>query len=173
MAGRKGRSGGGNAKPTELKILQGTFRQERAPKHEAQVPAVSEAEAGAIPPPPFLTPEAAAEWTRLFPILVQAKLMTVADLTTFAMYCDAAGDWIRARKFLKRRRTTITTTNGNVIQHPAVGMLRVAREDARKLALEFGLSPSARSGIETGDGKLGQGGAPKTPPPRNRLGAAV
>jgi phage terminase small subunit len=43
---------------------------------------------------------------------------------------------------------TITTTNGNGIQDPMLGIARRAKQDALRAAAAFGVTPSSRAGVE-------------------------
>lgn len=43
----------------------------------------------------------------------------------------------------------IQTTNGNVVQNPLVGIKNAARQNMSKAAQQFGLTPSARVGLDT------------------------
>ncbi len=87
--------GGQNRKPSNLKLVQGTFRPDRAsgdePKPRPLVP----------DPPPGMDYYALRAWRRLAPILERLGLLTEADTEMFISLCDAWGRLERARRRLK------------------------------------------------------------------------
>ena len=150
-------------KPTALKLVQGNPGNRRLPKHEPKPPV------SAPPPPPRLNEVAAAEWRRIVDRLAALGLMTDLDVGALTAYCDAFGDWSMARQALStiQERNKIThgfmvrTTNGNVIQAPLVGTIRSARADMVRFAAEFGMTPSARAGMDVNVGSASGDKAPK------------
>lgn len=113
------------AKPTALKMLEGTWRADRANLAEPR-PAIG------AKPPPWLPREgpARAAWRRLARVLTETRVLTAADADALALAClalleylDARGDangWRRADAAWKRY----------------AAMLR-----------DFGMTPSARTRI--------------------------
>lgn len=97
MAGRK-------PKPTALKVLEGDRGKGRRPlnEHEPIPPR------GGVKCPSWLLPEAKKEWKRLAASLEAMGVLTMADLTAFAGYCQAYARWREAedlalfKKFCKR-----------------------------------------------------------------------
>lgn len=118
-------------------------------------------------PPDHLTDLAKVEWNRVVGRLFECGLMTDVDVPMLAAYCDAYGRWEQLSRDLEPMAAAdpathgvmIATTNGNFIQNPIVGALRVARTDMARYAIEFGMSPASRSRIDVG---IGSGGV--TPP---------
>lgn len=135
---------GRTAKPKQIKIAQGTFRSDR--DSNIQITATAK------PPnaPTWLTTEAKAEWRRLARPLHDAGLLTAVDRGTFSLYCVAWGEWVEATRLVAREGSTIKTTNGNSIQHPAVSIANKAWGRVIKAGLHFGLTPSARSTMRIG-----------------------
>ena len=75
-------------KPTSLKLIQGTFRSDRALAHEVKPDTV-------IPPvPAHLTDEAKVEWGRISQELYQLGLLSNIDRAALAMYCQS---WLTFR----------------------------------------------------------------------------
>ena len=115
------------------------------------------------PKPPSVAPDAPrgmskaarVEWDRIVPLLERLGLLSQLDRAALASYCEAWSDFIRATRKVEREGLTIVTSNGNVIQNPALGVKNQAREAIRKLASEFGLSPAARAGLEVTPPALG------------------
>jgi P27 family predicted phage terminase small subunit len=138
---------GQKPKPTHLKLVMGTARRCRMPKHEP-VPEL------AIPPvPPELSDDAKLEWNWVMPDLFRAGLMTRLDRAVLAAYCSAHGRWVRAERALRKfgdegaDGLLTKTAKGNVIQNPLVGVSNKAAADMAKFAAELGMSPSSRARI--------------------------
>ena len=129
-------------KPEALRELAG-FPDHEPPRRRA-------------PKPPRVAPDAPrgmskgarAEWERMVPLLEPLGLLSQQDRASLASYCEAWSDFMKATRRVERQGITITTTNGNVIQNPALGVKNQASERLRKWAAEFGLSPAARAGLE-------------------------
>lgn len=128
-------------KPTNLKVLQGTNRKDRQNKNEVfpetEIPAA----------PDHLSKEALIEWGRITDDLYRLGLLTKIDMASLAAYCQSFGRWAKAEAELKDQGLTITTTNGNVIQNPLVGIANQAMEHMRKHLVEFGMTPASRSKV--------------------------
>lgn len=145
MPGVKGqRSGGRNRKSDRAKVLTGTFRPDRAnpaepePRQTKKVPS----------PPAYLEPEAKVEWRRLARELHRTGILTIADRSSFAAYCQAWADYRRALAIIRAEGRILTTEKGYRYVHPAVGLASTAREAMRKFALEFGLTPASRPRVQ-------------------------
>ena len=137
-------------RPTVLRVLEGNPGK-RPIKPHVQM------EARTIPePPPFLSPHALEEWHRLAPGLFALKLLADADVGVFAAYCQAYGRWKDAENTLLELRGKDPTTLGMVIRsargtpivNPLIYIASGAMRDMHRLALEFGMTPSARSRID-------------------------
>lgn len=150
---------GRKPKPTHLHLVQGNPSRlpkkglEQKAKRDAKVPR-------ALPmPPPELLDEAKVEWGRIVTHLHAAGLLTEIDRGALAACCQAYGRWIQAERILadlqKRdpvfQGLMIKTTNGNMIQNPLVGTANKSMSDYVRFCAEFGMTPSARSRIETPD----------------------
>ena len=144
---------GRKPKPTHLKLITGNPGKRPLPKREAKV-AVALPEA-----PPTLNGEARAEWDRVSADLYKVGLLSKIDRAALAAYCQSWAIWAQATKALaemaKRDELTgglmIKTTNGNAIQNPLVGTANKAAADMVKFAVEFGMTPSARSRINAAE----------------------
>jgi P27 family predicted phage terminase small subunit len=112
-------------------------------------------------PPAELCEDAKIEWRRVSRELHRLGLLTEIDRAALATYCQAWGRWIVAERTLremeKRDQVThalmIKTSNGNAIQNPLVGTANKAMFAMMRCALEFGMTPSARSRISTPNGQ--------------------
>ncbi|MEM5403785.1 phage terminase small subunit P27 family [Paraburkholderia unamae] len=143
---------GPKPKPTALKLITGNPGKRRLPKREPKP------RSGVPRRPPHLDATAAAEWERIVPELLATGLLTVIDGSVLAAYCMAYSRWIDAEEALRRMKERdglthalmIKTSNGNAIQNPLVGTANKALMVMSRLAGEFGMTPAARTRIETG-----------------------
>lgn len=99
------------------------------------------------PAPKWLQGAALARWAELGSMLVAQGLLTRLDALALALLVDALGEYLDAREIVAQTGLTTETDNLNVIQHPAVGIMHRAWENVLKILREFGLTPSARSGV--------------------------
>jgi P27 family predicted phage terminase small subunit len=117
-----------------LKVLEGTFRKDRATAHEPQPPAGATC-------PDWLAPTAKAEWQRLAPWLEGQGLLTIADEAAFAGYCAAFARW---------RRFEELANDATPEEAVAKGYTNAATKSLQQLhgyLSLFGLSPSDRSRV--------------------------
>lgn len=96
-------------------------------------------------PPDYLGGEAAKIWRRLGRLLLDAGLLTTADLHALAMFCAAAARWIEAEKKLADTGMILESKQGGLYQNPYLSVANRAWEQMRKMLSEFGLSPAERS----------------------------
>jgi len=73
-------------------------------------------------------------------------------MASLAAYCQSYGRWAQAETDLKDQGLTITTTNGNIIQNPLVGIANQAMEHMRKHLANFGMSPADRAKVSAAEG---------------------
>lgn len=136
---------GPGKKPDAAKKRDKTFRADR--DGGLQLPAN-------IPPvPDWLGAEGREEWERRAPQLERAGLLSEVDQVTFGIYCQAYEQLVRSLKLINDEEDggyTTKTEKNNIIQHPAVSIMHKARADLIKLGREFGMTPSARSGLNIG-----------------------
>lgn len=128
-------------KPTHLKLLEGTYRPDRAVKNEPRPPV----EAPSCPT--WLHREAKREWRRVMPQLLAAGLITHLDRAALAAYCQCYAYWWEADRAIKRHGTTQVTDKGYIAPRPEVAMRKSALAEMRRFGAEFGLSPGTRSGV--------------------------
>lgn len=141
--GRRGRP----PKPSALKRLQGTYRPDRDAKNPIKV-SVDAPEA-----PDWLDDDGRAEWDFIVPELDKAGILATIDRTVLANYCSAAG--------LAKNATIAYQTDGLMLgvgrfrkKHPMIKVAQEARQQARQLGAELGLSPSARTRVSVPDNKV-------------------
>ncbi len=142
------KGGARNKKPTQLKILQGTNRADRAKRNEPKPAPLMPAQ------PPGLDEFGLEAWRRLAPILCRLGLLTEADGEAFWALCQT---WSQLRKALLE----LNGMNPRDDDYRKVALtVEKARTDFRLMAIEFGLTPASRSRIDLpeigdeGDGAL-------------------
>lgn len=147
MRGRK-------PKPTKLKLIDGT-RPDR----------INTAEPVATPgrpdPPTHLDQVALEEWHRLIPVLEGMQVLTVADGSALAIYCEAHSRARAAQADIEKRGLMIETRYerknkaGEVVEeqtvvklNPSTQVVNAANTVMLRVLTEFGLTPSSRSRIK-------------------------
>jgi P27 family predicted phage terminase small subunit len=103
----------------------------------------SDAIKATLPPPKWLSSDAKAEWKRVFPILLDRRILTVADLGSFENYCIAIGQVREMERKLQKEGHVFATESG-LKRHPAISIQADAMTRARLLAARAGES-STRS----------------------------
>jgi len=93
-------------------------------------------------------------WRQLVPQLEAVGLLSQIDANALARYCVAWSHWVAAEKFLKQYGTTypIKDKDGNIKNFghfPQVTQSSRFAEQCRRLEAEFGMTPAARSGLDT------------------------
>lgn len=132
--------------PSATQKRLGTYRADKRPG-EVSPPA-------ALPPKPsWLDARSVKCWAKIAPLLYEHDLLTRLDAVALALLCSALADFILAREIVEKAeeetgtRFITQTDKGNIIQHPAVGVMNKAWEKVVKLCREFGMTPSARAGL--------------------------
>lgn len=135
MAGR-----GPAPRPTVFKIAEGNPGKQALNKREPQ-PKVVEPHM-----PAWLDQEAATEWRRIVPILMDMRILTEADGIALATYCETYSTYVKASKVLQDDEFTFLNEKTGVAHaRPEVQIVQTCRRDIKTFAQEFGMTPSARS----------------------------
>ncbi len=141
---------GRKPKPTALKIVAGNPGRRKLPEHEPKF------DPSQPTPPPFLNDDAKVEWGRISGVLYEAGVLTEVDRAVLAAYCQSYGRWAQAERQIAKLQEAdelngllLKTETENIIQQPLVGIANKSKNDMAKLAVEFGMTPSSRSRIET------------------------
>lgn len=138
---------GRKATPTALKLVRGNPGKRAMNKREAKLPPSRPAA------PPFLCADGQAEWGRVLETLYAVGLVTALDAAALGAYCASYGRWAQAERALREAEDSadgglITrTASGNVIQNTLIGTANKAAADMVRYAVEFGMTPSARSKV--------------------------
>ena len=116
--------------PTALLQLRGSWRANTRENEPTPEPVTE------IDPPKGLPAKAKRVWLELAPRLVASKVLTVADLPSFARYCRLYVAWQAAMKLVESKP-----------DRSAVLALRAIDDMLRKLEASFGLTPADRVGL--------------------------
>ena len=138
---------GRKPKPTAMKILEGNPGKRPLNESEPIPPK------GGVKCPTWLLPEAKKEWKRLAPALEAMGVLTMADLSAFAGYCQAFARWKEAEEFITQHGTIFKTPSGYVQQVPQVSIAQQYLKIMQSFCTEFGITPSTRARIIAGDMK--------------------
>lgn len=139
--------------PTQLRLLRGNpgkraIRPEPMPALLEQPP----------DPPDFLNETAKSEWWRIVNELHRLRLVTSLDVNILGAYCAAFARWYAAELMLaeeaKKNPETqgfvIIGSRGTMIRNPLLIISAEAAKEMLSYAIQFGLSPLARSRIAAG-----------------------
>lgn len=91
--------------------------------------------------PDWFSPYALAEWKRIMPGLIAARILTKGDLAGIETYCAMIGT--------VREIETNRALNSQDIDPKLFGVQNRAAQTARQLASEYGLSPTSRARLGT------------------------
>jgi P27 family predicted phage terminase small subunit len=141
--------------PSHLHVIRGNPAHQSFIKDEPQP-----AKPANLPDAPeYLTGYAVDEWRRMAAELYRLNLLTVVDVHSLALYCQAYSRWRTAEETLAAVAARDPAMNGLIIktktgapmQNPLVLIAQRAGRDMMRFAAEFGFTPSARSRISTAD----------------------
>ncbi len=138
---------GRKPKPTALKLLEGNPGKRPLNEHEPKPPK------GTIRCPTWLEAEAKKEWRRLAPSLEAMGVLTTADITAFAGYCQAYARWKEAEEFISQHGSIFQTPSGYVQQVPQLSIAQQNLKIMQSFCSEFGLTPATRSRIIANTGE--------------------
>lgn len=137
--------GGRPRKPTEIKRLGGTLQPSRTNKLEP-VPEV------ALPMvPTWLSEKARQYWDMIGHVLLNMRVVSVADGPALSMLCDVLAEWAEAREYVLLNGSTYSTytKQGDEMRrpNPEVAMASDAWRRAMVMLTQFGLTPASRSKV--------------------------
>lgn len=130
-------------KPTPTAILKkrGSWRADVNPD-EPQV------EPGEPPQPKWLSQGGKKAWTELVPLLLGAGVLTPADGHALARYCELRVRWESLNAHITQHGETYASGD-DVKSWPQVRHLATVTDQLLRLEQSFGLTPSARSRVNT------------------------
>lgn len=94
--------------------------------------------------PNWMDADAAKEWKRVLPILIERRILTRADLGSLENYCLAIGQVRQCERHLQEHGHVVDV-DGVMKRNPSVGIQSDAMTRSRLLAAELGLTPVSRS----------------------------
>jgi P27 family predicted phage terminase small subunit len=102
--------------------------------------------------PTHLGEVAALKWSEVLPLLQSVRVMTRADVEALARYCDTYEWWLATRAKLRKEGDTYPILNDKgevkyIAQRPEVSIAHKLATQLRQLEQDFGLNPSARTGL--------------------------
>jgi P27 family predicted phage terminase small subunit len=136
---------GRTPKPTRIKKLEGTLRNDRAQ--------IEEMTPGRLSTPPKIPNQlkgnkyACDEWKRITAELVQLDMMHIIDMSLLMAYCNEMGVYWHCQELLKTEARYFTSETGYQSISAIVLDGRQALKTAQTIATQFGLTPAARTRI--------------------------
>lgn len=146
MAGN-GMSGGMNRKPTVMKILEGTYREDRAMPNEPKPEVI------AIPPPmpEGLNEYGQKEWEKMTLELSKLGMLTTIDTSQLAAYCNEIGNYweceFSRKKVIVREDTDEGKEAAALFYKNYFDMAQKHLKAAKDIAIQFGFTPASRTRI--------------------------
>jgi P27 family predicted phage terminase small subunit len=139
------------AKPTALRVLHGD-QASRIPRGEP-VP-----DTGPVQPPASLDAQALAVWQQLAPDLERKGVLTPWDAPLFGVFCQSVAYAHQAEVMVNQTAILLRGRNHKdaAVKNPAMQVFRDMADLALRSGGRFGLTPSDRAGLATGE----QGGLP-------------
>jgi P27 family predicted phage terminase small subunit len=128
-------------KPTAMKIVQGTFRKDRAKDEPKPL-------TGDIHPPTWIKGRARDIWDQYSTELIRLGLMTELDTEAFGKYCTFQAEWEELTVRLATEGMTYEGDNGLLKTNPLVKIRTDLEIRILQLSDRFGLNPSARVRID-------------------------
>ena len=101
-----------------------------------------------VEPPKTLDAVARKEWRRVVPLLKKYNILSDIDVNTLTLYCQSWSDWIRYTLLLRKEGETYNTPSGQCKPRPEIMMRRNAFLEVVRTAIEFGGTPSSRTGMQ-------------------------
>jgi P27 family predicted phage terminase small subunit len=128
--------------PTELKKSSGTYRRDRANADEpAGEPCLPRC-------PSHLKGEARKTWDRTGKALLAIRVMTAADWAALSMFCTTWARHVEAEAKIAELGAVVRGATGGAVVSPWVTISAKAIEQATRLAVELGMTPSARGRVK-------------------------
>src|SRR6056297_1439204 len=105
--------------------------------------------------PPHLSKVAQKERRRLASPLYTAGILTLADRSVLAAYCQAYARWVGAEEKLAETPALLKTPSGYVQQSPWLSVANKQLELMQRFMSELGLTPVSRARLPEPSGAVG------------------
>jgi P27 family predicted phage terminase small subunit len=101
-----------------------------------------------VPPaPPGLNEDGEREWGKLTRELIALGVFTSIDDSMLYAYCKEFGKYLHYERELSRLGRTVKSKTGFLFVHPFETLANRSLKAAFQIAVQFGLTPSARTRI--------------------------
>lgn len=144
---------GPRKQPTKLRLLRGDPSKEGKHADEPIPPA------GAVTPPDWVKGKALDKWNEVVPKLEAMGIMSTADVDAMARYCAMYEQWLRYLDQVRRGLDVLVLKdNAGKVKYvqstPAATMFVKLAQSLLRIEQEYGLTPSARAGMEVPRGEV-------------------
>jgi len=127
--------------PTSLKIVRGNPGHQRINRAEPKPVSI-------LPSPPSALSTAAKKiWKSHGAQLEELGVVTKIDEASFAAYCATYARWMELQGYLRTAPLVVERSNGGLEANPVIKMAADQQVLLLKVAMEFGLTPAARSKV--------------------------
>lgn len=128
-------------KPSRLKVVQGTYRPDKANAREplppVKVPAC----------PKWLEPEAKVAWKRMSRLLEPLGLIAEMDYMALAMLCQSWARWVEAERAISQVGAIQVAESGYRSIAPAVSIANARFAQLQGMLARFGATPADRARV--------------------------
>jgi len=132
--------------PTAIQKLRGVTRRDRLNPYEPTPPPAPDS--FDVPPPEVLADTAAAaEWSRIVPLLRRIGVVTEAERSALIALCQQWSRYLTAHQQIQTDGMVIDTENGPRVS-PLITIADKALAHCQKLWVELGLTPSGRTRLK-------------------------
>jgi P27 family predicted phage terminase small subunit len=129
-----------------MKLLRGNPGRRPLNNQEPTLPALN-TETLDTPPVELMEATAIAEWTRLAPMLRQARHVTQAERGALIALCQQWARYLEANQHVAGAGMVIKAPSGYPMPNPYIGIANKALANCTRLWAELGLTPSSRSRV--------------------------
>lgn len=134
-------------KPSKLRLLDGTHPERVNPREPLPSTELPE-------PPDDAADDVREVWDYTVAQLGVMGIASAADRDSLYCYCQAVVTHRKAAKLLAGSPVLIKGALGGLVRNPALAVARDAAYTIRQFAQEFGLTPSARTRVESKSDEL-------------------
>ena len=128
--------------PNALRLAKGTYRSSR------HGPVDKEVKPDIIPlpkPPSSLGVKGKQVWKTTGSVLVKLNLLSENDYETFQMFCETFDFEMGVAIQVAKDGQFVRSSNGTLVAHPGIRLIRECLRDRARLARLFGMNPSDRT----------------------------
>jgi P27 family predicted phage terminase small subunit len=97
-----------------------------------------------IKPPDWICEYGKQEWIKNFSELEEKLTINAFDLNTFAMYCDALGNYRYSSEQIIKLGSVMKSKSGTPMENPHCYLMERYRKSFVSLAVQLGLTPKSK-----------------------------